>query len=114
MQSLRNNKADRLEVQIMSQALQRIDETREALMGALADRNWDAIGELDMGCRDVIEQVLSEAPVDEDALREKLESLLAVYQQLLEVTTGERQAIFEEMSQINQAKNASKVYHLFG
>ena len=49
-----------------------------------------------------------------DALREKLESLLAVYQQLLEVTTGERQAIFEEMSQINQAKNASKVYHLFG
>ena len=52
--------------------------------------------------------------LDEDALREKLESLLAVYQQLLEVTTGERQAIFEEMSQINQAKNASKVYHLFG
>jgi len=47
-------------------------------------------------------------------LREKLESLLVVYQQLLEVTTGERQAIFEEMSQINRAENASKVYHLFG
>ncbi len=109
-----HNKAIGLEEHVMSHALQRIDETREALMGALADRNWDAIGELDMGCRDVIEQVLSEAPVDEDALREKLESLLAVYQQLLEVTTGERQAIFEEMSQINQAKNASKVYHLFG
>nr|WP_314559519.1 flagellar protein FliT [uncultured Pseudomonas sp.] len=98
----------------MSQALQRIDETREALIGALAERNWEAVGELDMGCRDVIEQVLNEAPVDEDALREKLESLLTVYQQLLEVTMGERQAIFEEMSQINQAKNASKVYHLFG
>jgi len=108
------NKAVGLEEYVMSQALQRIDETREALMGALADRNWDAIGELDMGCRDVIEQVLSEAPVDEDALREKLESLLAVYQQLLEVTTGERQAMFEERSQIHQAKNASKVYHLFG
>ena len=108
------SKAIGLEEYVMSQALQRIDETREALMGALADRNWDAIGELDMGCRDVIEQVLSEAPVDEDALREKLESLLAVYQQLLEVTTGERQAIFEEMSQINRAESASKVYHLFG
>jgi len=114
MQSPRNNKADRLEVQIMSQALQRIDETREALMGALAERNWEAVGELDLGCRAVIDEVISEAPVDEDALREKLESLLAVYQQLLEVTTGERQAIFEEMSQINQAKKASKVYHLFG
>ena len=79
----------------------------------LAERNWDAISELDMGCRVWIDEVLTEAPVDEGALREKLESLLAVYQQLLEVTTGERQAIFEEMSQINQAKNASKVYHLF-
>jgi len=98
----------------MSHALQRIDETREALIGALAERNWDAIGELDMGCRACIDEVLSEAPVDEDVLREKLEGLLVVYQRLLEVTTGERQAIFEEMSQINQAKNASKVYHLFG
>lgn len=98
----------------MSHALQRIDETREALIGALAARNWDAIGELDMGCRSVIEEALSEAPEDENVLREKLESLLAVYQQLLQVTTGERQAIFEEMSQINQAKSASKVYHLFG
>jgi hypothetical protein len=98
----------------MSHALQRIDETREALVDALAERNWDAIGELDMGCRAVIDEALNNAPVDEDALREKLESLLVVYQQLLEVTTGERQAIFEEMSQINRAENASKVYHLFG
>ncbi|MCU1778132.1 MULTISPECIES: flagellar protein FliT [unclassified Pseudomonas] len=98
----------------MSHALQRIDETREALVDALAHRNWDAIGELDMGCRAVIDEALNNAPVDEDALREKLQSLLAVYQQLLEVTTGERQAIFEEMSQINRAESASKVYHLFG
>ena len=39
----------------MSHALQRIDETREALIGALADRNWDAVGELDLGCRACIE-----------------------------------------------------------
>ena len=109
-----HNKAIGLEEHVMSHALQRIDETREALIGALAERNWDAIGELDMGCRAFIDEVLSEAPVDEDVLREKLEGLLVVYQRLLEVTTGERQAIFEEMSQINQAKNASKVYHLFG
>ena len=98
----------------MIHALQRIDETREALLGALAERNWEAVGELDLGCRAVIDEVLSEVPVDEGALREKLESLLVVYQQLLEVTTGERQAIFEEMAQLKQAKSASKVYHLFG
>ena len=98
----------------MSHALQRIDDTREALVSALTERDWEAIGKLDETCRECIDEVLSEAPLDEAALREKLESLLLVYKQLLEVTMGERQAIVDEMTQINQAKNAAKVYHLFG
>ncbi|MCE4055260.1 flagellar protein FliT [Pseudomonas sp. Au-Pse12] len=98
----------------MSAVLQRIEETREALVDALAERNWQAIGELDLACRSCMEDVLSEAQVDEVALRDNLEELLGVYRQLLEVATGERQAIVDEMSQIQQAQNAAKVYHLFG
>ncbi|NWL21819.1 flagellar protein FliT [Pseudomonas umsongensis] len=98
----------------MSQALRRIEETREALVDALAARNWDMIGELDVACRECVEEVLTEAPIDEEAIRAHLESLLAVYKDLLTVTMGERQAIVDEMSQINQAKSAAKVYHLFG
>ncbi|BAQ79589.1 MULTISPECIES: hypothetical protein [Pseudomonas] len=98
----------------MSAVLQRIEETREALVDALAERNWQAIGELDLACRSCMEDVLSEAQVDEVALRDNLEELLGVYRQLLEVATGERQAIVDEMSQITQAQNAAKVYHLFG
>ena len=96
----------------MSQ-LQRIQETREALIDALAERNWDAIGQLDSACRVCVESVLDEAPVDEAVLRDNLEELLGVYRQLLEAATDERQLLVEQMSQINQAKNASKVYHLF-
>ncbi|MCY0110821.1 flagellar protein FliT [Pseudomonas monsensis] len=98
----------------MSLVLQRIEETREALVGALAERNWDAISELDMACRSCMEDVLSEASVDEAALRDNLEELLGVYKRLLDAATGERQAIVDEMSQITQAQNAAKVYHLFG
>ena len=97
----------------MSQ-LQRIQETRDALIDALAERNWEAIGELDLACRKSVESVLDEAPVDEVVLRENLEGLLEVYRLLLEAATGERQQLVDQMSQINQAKNASKVYHLFG
>ena len=97
----------------MSQ-LQRIQETRDALIDALAERNWEAIGELDLACRQSVERVLDEAPVDEAVLRENLEGLLVVYRMLLEAATGERQQLVDQMSQINQAKNASKVYHLFG
>ncbi|MQT28659.1 flagellar protein FliT [Pseudomonas helleri] len=96
----------------MSQ-LQRIQETRDALIDALAERNWEAIGELDLACRQSVESVLDEAPVDEAVLRENLEGLLVVYRMLLEAATGERQQLVDQMSQINQAKNASKVYHLF-
>ncbi|NUU35763.1 flagellar protein FliT [Pseudomonas sp. C2B4] len=98
----------------MSQALRRIEETREALVDALAARNWDAIGELDTTCRECVDEVLAEAPIDEEAVRTNLEGLLAVYKELLTATMGERQAIVDEMSQINHAQKASKVYHLFG
>ncbi|EJL05293.1 MULTISPECIES: hypothetical protein [Pseudomonas] len=98
----------------MSQALLRIEQTRNALVDALAERNWDAISELDLACRSCMEDVLSESQVDEAALRTNLEQLLMVYRQLLEAATGERQAIVDEMSQIHQAQNAAKVYHLFG
>lgn len=98
----------------MSLVLQRIEQTRSALLEALAERNWEAIGQLDLACRSCMEDVLSEAPEDESALRENLEGLLGVYRQLLEVTMGERQAVVDEMSQIHQAQNAAKVYHLFG
>ncbi|AZV25968.1 flagellar protein FliT [Pseudomonas syringae] len=98
----------------MSLVLQRIADTREALVGALAERNWEAIGELDLACRSCMEDVMAEASLDEQALRDNLEELLHVYKQLLEVAMGERQAIVDEMSQITQAQNAAKVYHLFG
>ncbi|MBS4089470.1 MULTISPECIES: flagellar protein FliT [Pseudomonas] len=98
----------------MSLVLQRIADTRQALVSALADRNWEAIGELDLACRACMEDVMAEASLDEDALRDNLEELLHVYRQLLEVAMGERQAIVDEMSQITQARNAAKVYHLFG
>lgn len=98
----------------MSLVLQRIEQTREGLVGALAERNWEAIGALDLACRSCMEDVLSEAAVDEAVLRDNLEELLDVYKKLLEAATGERQAIVEEMSQIHQAQSAAKVYHLFG
>jgi hypothetical protein len=97
----------------MSHALQRMDDTRQALLDALGARDWEAIGKLDESCRSCIDEMLNEASMDEAVVREKLEGLLQVYRELLEVTTGERQAIANEMTQINQGKNASKVYQLF-
>lgn len=97
----------------MSALLERIEETRDALLGALASRDWDAITELDLSCRVCVEDVLAEASANEHGVRSSLEELLDVYRQLIDVASGERQAIVDEMARIRQAKNAAKVYHLF-
>ena len=97
----------------MSSALKRIEETREALVGALAEHDWEAISKLDLDCRACIEDVISQEVPNDPELRGNLEELMTVYRQLIEGATGARQAIVDEMTQITQAKNAAKVYHLF-
>jgi len=97
----------------MSEVIERIEQTREALLAALASRDWDAVGELDLACRLCVDDVLAEAQSNEAAVRASLEELLEVYRQLIEVATGERQSIVDEMTQIRQAQNAAQVYHLF-
>jgi len=97
----------------MSEVIERIEQTREALLEALDSRDWDAIGELDLECRICVDDVLAEASLNEDAVKGSLEQLLGVYRQLIEIASGERQSIVDEMTQIRQAKNAAKVYHLF-
>jgi hypothetical protein len=98
----------------MTAALQRIEQTREALSHALAERDWEAIGKLDLACRACVDEVIGEPVEHRPALRSNLEELLGVYKQLIDIATGERQAIADEMSQMQRAKNAAKVYHLFG
>ena len=66
----------------MSAVLQRIEETREALVGALAERDWEAIGQLDLACRACVDDVISEAPLNETEVRSNLERLLGVYRQI--------------------------------
>ncbi|MDF9616621.1 flagellar protein FliT [Pseudomonas entomophila] len=97
----------------MSEVVERIEQTREALLAALSSRDWDAIGELDLACRVCVEDIVAEAAINEDAVRGSLEQLLGVYRQLIEIASGERQSIVDEMTQIRQAENAAKVYHLF-
>lgn len=97
----------------MSDVIAGIEETRELLLAALANRDWEAVGQLDLECRLRISDMLTEAKGNEADVSASLEQLLSVYRQLIEVASGERQSLVDEMTKIRQAKNAAKVYHLF-
>jgi flagellar protein FliT len=105
---LRNNRED----STMS-ALERIEYTRAALSEALAVKDWAAIGKLDLQIRACLDSLLDSVAVEPAVLRHNLESLLRLYRQLVDASRGERQAVVEELKQVRQGHNASKVYHLF-
>jgi hypothetical protein len=96
----------------MSLVLQRIEETRDALVDALAERNWDAIGELDWLAVPAW-KTSEEARWTRPRCAKTLRSCWGL-QAIARGGNRERQAIVDEMSQITQAQNAAKVYHLFG
>lgn len=97
----------------MSSSVQHLQETGIALRDALDKQDWAAIGELDLQCRMAVEAAMVESR-DEEQLRSSMESLLALYRQLVTVCQNEQQRLAGELLQLNQSRQGAKVYQLFG
>ncbi|SDH75613.1 hypothetical protein SAMN05216603_11370 [Pseudomonas benzenivorans] len=98
----------------MSSSVQRLQETGSALRHALASQDWAAIGELDLQCRQVVDEAMLEAVQDEAVLRLRMQELLDLYRELVGVCQAEQQRLAGELVQLNQARQGAKVYQLFG
>ena len=97
----------------MSQAMLQLNETRAALNAALHSQDWDAIGELDQRCREQVDVAMRDAGRDEQALRETMEQLLALYAELVQVCTAQRAAIGEELTAVRRSGQGARVYQMF-
>jgi flagellar protein FliT len=98
----------------MSSSVQRLEETGSALRNALASQDWAAIGELDLQCRQVVDEAMVESINDEDTLRARMQELLDLYRELVNVCQAEQQRLARELVQLNQSQQGAKVYQLFG
>lgn len=96
----------------MNSSVQQLDETGSALRSALSNRDWEAIGQLDQQCRLAVNAALAESH-DQEQLRESMQNLLALYQELVLTCQSEQQRLAGELVQINQAQQGAKVYQLF-
>ena len=90
-------------------ALLLLDQTRGAMYEALRAKDWAAVGQLDVQCRQVVEQVLIEN-ADEDAVRSSMQSMLALYNDLVASCQQEKMRVGGELLQLNQSQQAAKVY----
>lgn len=98
----------------MSSSVQRLQETRCALRNALSTQDWAAIGELDMQCRQAVDEAMVEAVQDEEVLRARMQELLDLYRELVTVCQTEQRRLAGELVQLNQSQQGAKVYQLFG
>nr|WP_298139765.1 flagellar protein FliT [uncultured Pseudomonas sp.] len=98
----------------MSSSVQRLEETGSALRTALANKDWTAIGELDLQCRQAVDEAMVEAVLDEEVLRARMQELLDLYRELVGVCQAEQRRLAGELLQLNQSQQGAKVYQLFG
>jgi flagellar protein FliT len=98
----------------MSAVVKRLEQTSGALREAMIKQDWNAIGQLDQQCREVVDAVMMEPSCDQARLRESLQVLLEVYRELVAVCHGERGRLAGELRQAHNASNGARVYKLFG
>nr|AAC09394.1 unknown [Pseudomonas aeruginosa PAK] len=70
-------------------------------------------GELDQRCRQAVDEAMLDVQ-DEATLRARMEELLALYRELIDVCQGEQRKLATDLIQLNQSKQGAKVYQMFG
>ncbi|KIQ02567.1 MULTISPECIES: flagellar protein FliT [Pseudomonas] len=98
----------------MNTSVQRLQSTGSAMRQALSTQDWAAIGELDLQCRQAVEEAMVDAADDDGALRARMQELLDLYKDLVSACQAERQRLAGELIQLNQSQQGAKVYQLFG
>lgn len=94
--------------------VEQLQHTSTALRDALAQQDWQAVGRLDLQCRQAVDNAMSDPHQNNDELRERMQELLDLYQDLVSACQSEQQRIADELRQINQSKQSAKVYQMFG
>ncbi|WP_028239444.1 flagellar protein FliT [Stutzerimonas azotifigens] len=98
----------------MNASVKRLEETGTALREALQRQDWSAIGELDLQCRQAVDEAMREPQRDVELVRERMQELLDLYRQLVDMCQNEKRRLASELLQLNQSQQGAKVYQLFG
>lgn len=97
----------------MSAAVLQLQQSGTALREALQNNDWEAVGALDLQCRQAVEQALSDPHSQAQELREKMHELLELYRDLVASCQAEQKRIADELIDMQQSKKNAKIYQLF-
>ncbi|MCQ4242997.1 flagellar protein FliT [Stutzerimonas stutzeri] len=95
----------------MQPIIQSLEALQADLREALAQQDWEAIGALDVQCRELVAEVGENS---DPALREQVEALSKLYIELQLAARQERERIASELTRLNQSKQANRAYESLG
>jgi len=95
----------------MQPIIQSLEALQADLREALAQQDWEAIGALDVQCRELVGEV---GESSDPALREQVEALSKLYIELQLAARQERERIASELTRLNQSKQANRAYESLG
>ena len=94
----------------MQEAIEKLESTQAALREALERQDWEAIGELDSLCRQVVDEVMAQGGAGEAQVVQRLGELLDLYRDVLEACENEKNLVGDELRQLRQSSAGVKAY----
>ncbi|MHB0764589.1 flagellar protein FliT [Stutzerimonas sp. NM35] len=95
----------------MQPIIQSLEALQADLREALAQLDWEAIGALDVQCRELVGEVGDNG---DPALREQVEALSKLYAELQHAAREERERIAADLTRLNQSKQVNRAYESLG
>lgn len=92
----------------MNATVLQLEQTHSALRDAMHREDWEAVGGLDLQCRQAVDQALADPHAPVELLRESMQRLLDLYQELVAACSGERQKISGQLVEMNRSKKKGK------
>ena len=90
--------------------IQSIAALRASLQEALARQDWEEISDLDAQCSSLVAEVLASEAWNDLALREQIEELSRLYEDLQRSGRAERERLAAELTKLNQSKQINQAY----
>lgn len=98
----------------MSSSVQVLEDAGRSLQVALANQDWESIAVIDLQCREAVEAVAVGNSGNEPQLKEKMQSLLDIYKELIDACRSERRRLADEILQARKSCEGAKIYQMHG
>ncbi|GLQ32239.1 flagellar protein FliT [Litoribrevibacter albus] len=94
----------------MSDVIQKISDVQQSMRLALSKDDWEALSELDLQCRDLVQQAMDQATGDKLIVRDAIVPLLELYKHAVAACERHRDELAEELQTFNRQRSGAKVY----